>query len=69
LRQLRQEAGLTIRDLADKSGMHRESISQLERNRRQPTWESVLILADTLGVSTEAFRPGPAPGPKDKRRK
>jgi transcriptional regulator with XRE-family HTH domain len=56
LRQLRQEAGLTLQALADKAGMHRESVAQLERNRRQPAWESVLALADALGVSTEAFR-------------
>jgi transcriptional regulator with XRE-family HTH domain len=69
LRQLRQEAGLTLQALADKAGMHRESIAQLERNRRRPTWETVLTLADTLGVSTEAFRPEPAPAKKGGKRK
>jgi transcriptional regulator with XRE-family HTH domain len=56
LRQLRQEAGLTLQALADKAGMHRESVAQLERNRRQPTWDSVQALADALGLSVEAFR-------------
>jgi transcriptional regulator with XRE-family HTH domain len=56
LRQLRQEAGLTIQALADKAGLHREGVAQLERNRRQPTWETVIALADALDISTEEFR-------------
>jgi transcriptional regulator with XRE-family HTH domain len=39
--------------------MHRESIAQLERGRRKPTWASVLAIADALGVSLEAFRDRP----------
>jgi transcriptional regulator with XRE-family HTH domain len=56
LRQLRQAAGLTIQALADRAGMHREGVAQLERNKRRPGWESVCALADALGVSTETFR-------------
>jgi transcriptional regulator with XRE-family HTH domain len=56
---LRQETGLTIQALADRAGMHRESVAQLERGRRKPTWASVLALADALDVSLEMFRDRP----------
>jgi transcriptional regulator with XRE-family HTH domain len=69
LRRLRQEAGLTIQALADKAGMHLESVAQLERGRRRPTWESVLALADALGISVEAFRDRPEELEAKKRRK
>jgi transcriptional regulator with XRE-family HTH domain len=68
LRRLRQEAGLTIQALADRAGMHRESVAQLERGRRKPTWASVLALADALDVSLEAFRDRPDDRKRRKKR-
>lgn len=55
LRELREKVGLTQQQLADKAGMHREGVAQLERDRRQPSWESVLALARALGVEVSAF--------------
>ena len=69
LRRLRQEAGLTLQALADQAGMHRESVAQLERRRRKPTWASVLALADALGVSLEAFRDRPKERKPDARKR
>jgi transcriptional regulator with XRE-family HTH domain len=59
LRRLRREAGLTLQALGDRAGMHRESVAQLERGRRRPTWASALALADALGVSLDLFRDRP----------
>jgi transcriptional regulator with XRE-family HTH domain len=40
--------------------MTTDGLSRLERGNRSPSWETVLALADALGVSTEAFRQAPA---------
>jgi transcriptional regulator with XRE-family HTH domain len=71
LRQLRADAKLTQEELAERSGVHRQTIARLELGTRKPAWETVLALADTLGVSIEAIRPepAPAPAPQAKRRK
>jgi transcriptional regulator with XRE-family HTH domain len=60
LRELREQAGLTQSGLADKAGLTREGIAQLETGRRKPAWETVLAIAQALGVSCEAFTVPPA---------
>jgi transcriptional regulator with XRE-family HTH domain len=47
---------MSQQDLADASGVHRVSLARLELGEQQPSWETVVKLADALGVSTEAFR-------------
>jgi transcriptional regulator with XRE-family HTH domain len=69
LRQLRVAAGLNQAQLADLAGIKQSAVSKLERGAGWPTWETVIALADALGVSTEAFRMDPAalpspPAPK-----
>lgn len=56
LRELRNEAGLTLADLAEKSGLHSQTIVKLEGGERGPVWGTVVALADALGVPVEAFR-------------
>jgi transcriptional regulator with XRE-family HTH domain len=56
LRHLREGAGLTQQQLAERAGCHYMTISLLERGTQEPAWPLVLQLADTLGVSTEEFR-------------
>lgn len=52
LRGLRQKAGLTQEDLADRAGLSVNGISALERGtRRQPYPHTVRMLADALGLS------------------
>jgi transcriptional regulator with XRE-family HTH domain len=67
LKELREWAGLSQQSLADRSGMTREGIAQLETRRRKPSWESVIALCQALGVGCDAFTtpPGdrPAQGP------
>src|SRR5438874_2443105 len=61
LKELREAAGLTQAQLAEKAGMNRFGVAQLEQGRHQPSWESVLALARALGVSCDAFAEEPKP--------
>lgn len=67
LRELREKAALTQGELAEKAGLTREGIAQIETGRRSPQWETVVALAAALGVSCESFQQPPAarepPGP------
>lgn len=54
---LREQAGLTQGELADKAGCHGFTISKLERGEQEPAWPLVLALAAALGVSCTAFVP------------
>ncbi len=57
LRTLREAAGLTQMELADRSGVSQSVLSLLESGKRlEPNFRIVVCLADVLGVSTEKFR-------------
>ncbi len=61
LRALRTEAGLSVTELATKSGINRTYIHNLEDGRRVDPRLSLLVkLADALGVTLDAFRPSRA---------
>lgn len=60
LRELREQAGLTQEQLADKAGLTKWGITDLERGRRSPTWGTVLVLCEALGVDCTAFTQAPA---------
>jgi transcriptional regulator with XRE-family HTH domain len=76
LKELREAAKLTQGELAGKSGIPKASISNLEQDRRKPTWETIQKLAGALGCSCEAFqeptadaspvKPEAKPSPKKK---
>lgn len=56
LKRLRQRAGLTQQQLADRAGLHQVKIAELESGRtRDPRWRTVVRLADALGVGVEEF--------------
>jgi transcriptional regulator with XRE-family HTH domain len=55
LKELREAAGLTQKELADLAGMSKDGISHLEQGRREPSWASVLAISGALQVSVEAF--------------
>jgi DNA-binding XRE family transcriptional regulator len=55
LRALREEAGLTQKELAKRAGLHPQGIVKLERGEREPAWATVLALAEALGVTCLAF--------------
>lgn len=60
LKELREQAGLTQEQLAERCGMNKFGIAQLEQGRYKPSWESVLALAGGLGVDCTAFNQAPA---------
>jgi transcriptional regulator with XRE-family HTH domain len=55
LRELREAAGLTQRQLAEQAGLHLQGVVKLERGEREPAWSTLLALAKALGVSVAAF--------------
>jgi transcriptional regulator with XRE-family HTH domain len=55
LSDLRKEAGLTQQQLAERAGIHKLTVAKLEQGIREPTWATVLALADSLGVNCLAF--------------
>jgi transcriptional regulator with XRE-family HTH domain len=73
LRTLRDEARLTLRELAEKTGLSVSLISQLERGVTSPSLQTVRRLADALQVSIFQLlveeNTGYAYVPADRRRK
>ncbi len=56
LRVLRIAAGLSQSLLGEMSGVDANSIARFERGEREPTWPTVLKLAEALGVKADDFR-------------
>jgi transcriptional regulator with XRE-family HTH domain len=54
LRQQRERAGLSQEALADKCDLHRTEISLLERCKRSPRLETIVILSRGLGLASAA---------------
>lgn len=59
LRELREEAGLSRKDLAGRAGLSEGGIRDLEQGHRRPSWETVLALTAALGVDCHAFTQEP----------
>lgn len=55
LRVIREEQGWSLDELAERSGVHRQSIWKMERQHRDPAWSTVLALAAALGVTPNDF--------------
>lgn len=68
LRALRERAGLTQQQLAERAGLHRQGIVKLERGEREPAWSTLLALAVALKVGLQDFADMEAaedsPGPR-----
>jgi transcriptional regulator with XRE-family HTH domain len=60
LKELREGAGLSQAELAASAKLTRDGVSQLEQGRRRPSWDTVLALAEALGVDCRAFHDPPA---------
>jgi len=52
LKRQRGKAGLSQEALADVCDLHRTEISLLERSKRSPRLETIVILAKGLGLSS-----------------
>ncbi len=55
LREVRQENGLSQEELADRAGLHRTYISQVERGLKSPSLRSLEQIAQALGVPPSAL--------------
>lgn len=53
LREARNRKGWTISQMAEKAGIAVNSISGYERGKSEPTMFALILLADTLGVTTD----------------
>jgi transcriptional regulator with XRE-family HTH domain len=51
LRRARQQAGITQEQLSFRAGLSRPYISQLERNLKSPTVETLFLICEALGIS------------------
>jgi transcriptional regulator with XRE-family HTH domain len=52
LRRARDRSGLSQEALADECDLHRTEISLLERSKRSPRLETIVILSKGLGLSS-----------------
>lgn len=65
VKQRREAAGLSLRDLAARSGISASMISDVERGTKSPTVTTVVRLAQALGVSAASLIDGGAePAPR-----
>lgn len=58
LRNIRKQKRLSQSALAEKAGVHRTTVSRLERRAGPPNWRTLEELAKVLGVPTEAIIAG-----------
>jgi transcriptional regulator with XRE-family HTH domain len=54
---------MSQQDLADAAGLSRPNLARLELGTQEPGWQTVVKLAEALGVPTDAFRPEEEPEP------
>jgi transcriptional regulator with XRE-family HTH domain len=60
LKELREQAGLTQQELADRAGLNRFGVAKLEQGVTKPYWDTVVALCKALRVSADAFLQPPA---------
>lgn len=51
LRELREAAGMTQEQLAERARLAPAAVRDLEQGRNHPRWGTVLLLAEALGVA------------------
>jgi transcriptional regulator with XRE-family HTH domain len=66
LREMRKDNFPSQEALADAASLHRTQIGSLEQGKREPGLLTLLILADTFGVSIDRLVKG-VPVPKERR--
>jgi transcriptional regulator with XRE-family HTH domain len=55
LKQLREAAGLTQKQLGERARLTRVTVARFEAGTRFPSWMTMIDLADALGVDCTAF--------------
>lgn len=56
IRTARKSAGLTQEQLAYRAGISFTTVNQIENGRTNPYWDTVVVIADVLGVSLDTLR-------------
>lgn len=67
LKELRERAGLTQPQLAERAGLAKAGIANLEQDRTSPAWATVIALCKALAVTPDAFTQAPSERPDAKR--
>jgi transcriptional regulator with XRE-family HTH domain len=74
IRQLRQAAGMTQEDLAERCGLFRTYMSRIETGKANPTLSMICALATSLGVpvvelfgNSPLLHKAPRAGPRPSR--
>ena len=60
LKELREAAGLTQAELAERAGLSQRAVSHWEQKLREPSWSAVVALSGVLDVDCTAFLSPPA---------
>jgi transcriptional regulator with XRE-family HTH domain len=55
LRSVRRQKGLTQKELARLTGLHKLAIAKLEQGFQEPTWSTVVALVDALELDGGTF--------------
>jgi transcriptional regulator with XRE-family HTH domain len=66
LKELREAAGLSQVQLAEKAGIGAGGLRDIEQGRATPRWDTILALCQALGVDCSAFAQEPAERPPAK---
>lgn len=68
LRRLRQDGGLSLSELARRSGVGKGTLSELETGQRNPTLETLYALTTALKVPlSTVVGPAPVQGAADRK--
>lgn len=57
VRRLREERGVTVEELAERSGLSARGLIYIEHGRRKPSVLTLFAVAEGLGVSPAALLP------------
>ena len=65
MREARRKAGLSLRQLEEKSGVHYQTIWRIEQGNNNGTINIIELLADALGMSIDAYTGHEVKGEED----
>jgi transcriptional regulator with XRE-family HTH domain len=68
LKRLREAAGWSQAELAERAGLNQFGVAKLEQGVREPAWATVQALARALGVNCTAFEDARPVKGKQKRK-